>query len=479
MTTCGCARCGWAARRGLARGPREWGCKCTAGSIGPILAVLLSIIALTAGAAVDVGRWLQASSQLQKAQSAAAMAGMRMLQITGDRSRAIASARKAFEQNLGSGADVQLEGLTFDVGADGASFTVQSSGSTPTTLLRIAGIDSLGIRSPAATAAAGGRSGLERTSFEIAIALDLSDAVGAAMLAQIKLAVTDLVDIVAAPHQLEETARIALIPFTDTIDPGLGIGRFTGELRQGVCETPGCQRLAFQVRRTCGGAGPACQQRILIAARCVAERTEIEPFSDASPLYAPIPVAYPLTPGRCDAGGNVEPLTPDVDALRRSIAGLSTGRGSSPQLGMAWAWYALSPEWAYLWPAASRPAAYAELGSRQSGNRPKLRKIAVMVQSASDTVQHCQGVDDRIIACNSPNGTAIQQTQRLCDAMRRSGIAIYVVGIGVDGNRHLDAVLRNNCAGREDSFYAVRSGSELRQAFRDIALQITPAVETQ
>jgi len=335
-----------------------------------------------------------------------------------------------------------------------------------------------------ATAITGGSAGTALpTSYEVAVAIDLSDAVDGSMLAEIKLAMRDLVDIIVWTRQSTATARVAIVPFADTVSPGLDLRRFTGDQRPGTCATPGCQRFSFQARDTtrCGAASPAtanCATRVFAAGHCVAERSAAEPFTDASPLVSHLPVAYPSGTGQCSGVGQALPLTADVEALRSSIASLANGGKSSPQLGIAWAWYMLSPEWTYLWPADSRPADYAELALRTSGNKPKLRKIAILVQSAHETVQRCQGVDDRIIACNAPNGTAIEQTRRLCDAIRRTGIAIYVVGIGIEGHRELDAVLRNNCAGREDSFYAVRSGSELRQAFRDIALQISPAMET-
>lgn len=453
---------------------------CSSGNVGPLLGVMIALIVLAAGAAIDVGRWMSAIVQIEKAQSAAALAGARMLQITGgDRALAISSARGTFEQNLTDSPGFQLETLTFDISPDGASFTVRTTGVTATTLLRIAGIDRLAIHEAPATATTAASLNDHRTSFEVAMAIDLSDAVSSAMLMQLKLSMTDFVDIVIGPSRSRGTSRVAVVPFSDTVDPGAGTERFTGELRPGTCDTAGCQRLSFIPRGACSAPAAACQMRTLAAGPCVSERTASEPFTDAAPDYAPVSPAYPLAARQCGGNGRVEPLTADPDGLRQSIANLAIRGSSAPHLGIAWAWYALSPEWTSLWPAASRAAPYSDLAPRTSGNRPKLRKIAILVQSARQIMQNCQGVDDRVIACASPNGSATRQTQRLCDAMHRSGISIFVIGIDIEANRDLDAVLRNSCAGREDAFYAVGSGSELRQAFRDIALQIAPVVETQ
>jgi len=113
---------------------------CRSGSVGPLLGMLVTVMVLCVGAVVDVGRWMQARTLSQKALSAAALAGVRMLQISGgDHALAIASARRTFEENLGAGLAIALDGLTFAVGPDDASFTAHATGSTPTTLLRIAG----------------------------------------------------------------------------------------------------------------------------------------------------------------------------------------------------------------------------------------------------------------------------------------------------------------------------------------------------
>jgi hypothetical protein len=115
--------------------------RCVAGSVGPAFAILLTLLVLAAGAVIDVGRWAHASSQAQKALAAAALAGGRMLQINrSDHAQAMASARHAFELNLGNDTAFFLERLSLAVAADGVTFTIAAQGFTPTTLLRIAGL---------------------------------------------------------------------------------------------------------------------------------------------------------------------------------------------------------------------------------------------------------------------------------------------------------------------------------------------------
>lgn len=469
---------------------------CRHGSIGPLFALAVTLLVLAAGASIDVGRWLHARSQAQNALSAAVLAGGRMLQIAGgDRELAIASAMQAFEENNVGGVPFIVESLSFEVGRDGATFTARAVGWLPTTLLRIVRIDRLSVfgpvngqdapAKPAMRATSGASMG---TSYEIAIALDLSDGMKGPILESLKSALSDLVDIVVWPVQDEATARIALVPFANAVNAGLSLDRLGAIVRPGICRASGCQRLLFRTRGPAGcsmasrDGAPAsadCSARVFTASPCMVERRGTEAFTNAPPRIAPVGVFYPNALGHCRAGATVVPLSANREALSRAISGLSEGGTPAPHVGMAWAWYLLSPEWGYVWPADSQASSYRDLETRLANGRAKLRKIAILVQRGVETVQHCEGVDDRLIDCLAPNGRSSLQTRQVCVGMRRSGIAIYVVGVDLQGNREMEEVLRDHCAGRESAYYAVGSGSELRQAFRDIALQISTLVETQ
>ena len=54
------------------------------------------------------------------------------------------------------------------------------------------------------------------------------------------------------------------------------------------------------------------------------------------------------------------PLTDDRDALDTYVASLVTDYLTAGHQGIAWGWYLLSPKWASLLPAGSKPAAYSD-----------------------------------------------------------------------------------------------------------------------
>ena len=138
------------------------------------------------------------------------------------------------------------------------------------------------------------------------------------------------------------------------------------------------------------------------------------------------------------------------------------------QMGVAWGWYMISPNWAYLWPAGSRAAAYGT---------QSLRKIAIIMTDGEYNSGYCNGVislDSGTgsgsaadhINCNAPNGNSYTQSLKLCAAMKAAGVTVYTVGFNVIDS--LSAVqLLSECASEPANFYNATNGGSLRQAFRE------------
>jgi hypothetical protein len=169
---------------------------------------------------------------------------------------------------------------------------------------------------------------------------------------------------------------------------------------------------------------------------------------------------------------SVQPLSNDKTMLKRRIDKLTLAGSTAGQLGTAWAWYTLSPNWAYLWPLASQPVAYFT---------DRTQKIAILMTDGEYNTAHCNGVlandsgfgsNSSQISCNATNGQAFTQAASLCTAMKSgTGITVYTVGFALGGNATAISTLRS-CASDETKFYEAEDGVALRLAFRDIALQI-------
>lgn len=460
------------------------------GSVALPLALLLPVLVLLSGAAIDIARWLQARDTASTALSAAAFAGGRTLQLTGSQELSVGSAREAFLSNLaGAGfGNLTDAAVTFQATPGASAFVAHATAFIDTPMLSLVGIKRLqvldartGSRDTTRTAAGAGLG----TSTEVAVVLDLAAASSSGMLDSLKAALHDLVDIVVWPERDGTASRLGLVPFADAVNAGSFLAAATGGIRSGLCTTPGCRRL--QLEQSAPGCldpdlapDQPCGMRVFTASACVSGRYDAGVTGDVAPGAAPLSPYYPNASGVCRAASPVVPLTTDKAELAAAIDALQVSSGAAaPHLGVAWAWYLLSPEWASLWPGRDA-APYQELRVRHPNGKPRLRKVAVLVHSGTATMQQCRGVDDHIAPCPPPVAArSVEQVRQSCVDMRRRGIELFVVGVGAGGNRSMEVVLRDQCAGRDSFYYAVETGDQLRQALRDIALEISPLELTQ
>ena len=81
----------------------------------------------------------------------------------------------------------------------------------------------------------------------------------------------------------------------------------------------------------------------------------------------------------CTPASQLVPLTKDTKVLKDTIDGFAASGNTAGQLGTAFAWYLLSPNWNTVWPADSQVTAYGT---------PKVDKIAMLMTDGEyNTVQ--------------------------------------------------------------------------------------------
>ncbi|MGE5147825.1 MAG: pilus assembly protein TadG, partial [Candidatus Eiseniibacteriota bacterium] len=210
---------------------------------------------------------------------------------------------------------------------------------------------------------------------------------------------------------------------------------------------------------------------------CVTERGGADAYTDTAPNIAPVGRNYPGSNVPC-VSSTVLPLTSNRTTLHNKINGLSAGGSTAGHIGIAWGWYMVSPNWAYLWSAPSQPAPYGT---------PDLLKVVVIMtdgnfntvylngvisgpdsQPASETGSNAQKINQN--STNNPD-TSSTQAKNLCDAMKAKDIIVFTVGLGVQNNATATDVL-NHCASDAAHVYFPSNGTELKQAFHDIAMGI-------
>lgn len=212
------------------------------------------------------------------------------------------------------------------------------------------------------------------------------------------------------------------------------------------------------------------QRRYEATNNCVTERTGANRYTDVAPSTTPLGINYPTTGNPC-ASAEIMPLTSNRSALNARIASLTANGTTAGQIGFAWGWYMLSPNFAYLFSGEGRPAAY---------DPEQTLKVAILMTDGEFNTHYCNGVVARDasgvgtserINCDAPNGSGFAQAEAMCDAMKAQGIIVYTVGFDLGGVAGAAEVLEE-CASSPSHFFNAADGAELRGAFQSIGRAI-------
>lgn len=230
------------------------------------------------------------------------------------------------------------------------------------------------------------------------------------------------------------------------------------------CAQYGCQYYRFL------NAASGAARRHQATNNCVTERTGANRYTDVAPSVSPVGINYPTTGNPCGSAA-IMPLTSNRATLNARIASLTTAGTTAGQIGFAWGWYMLSPNFGYLWSGEGVPADY---------DPESVLKVAILMTDGEFNTHYCNGVVARNasgvgtadrINCDAPNGSGFAQAEAMCDAMKAQGIVVYTVGFDLGGVAGAAEVLEA-CASSQNHFFNADNGVELRQAFQEIGRAI-------
>ncbi|MDP1630695.1 MAG: ubiquitin-activating E1 FCCH domain-containing protein [Caulobacter sp.] len=211
-------------------------------------------------------------------------------------------------------------------------------------------------------------------------------------------------------------------------------------------------------------------KRVFEISDCVTERTGLGAYIDASPNGSPVGLNYPSPSNPCPSA-TITPLTSDRSALKSRIDSFSAAGSTAGQIGVAWGWYMVSPNFAYLWPSASQPAAY--------GTKELVKAVVIMTDGDFNT-PYCNGVVARDAAngsssdkinCNATNGDPVSQALALCTNMKAKGVVVYTVGFDVRSGSSAETLMKG-CATSAAHVYLPSGGGALKDAFAAIGRDI-------
>lgn len=249
---------------------------------------------------------------------------------------------------------------------------------------------------------------------ELGMMLDVSGSMRGSKIAALRSSAKELVDIVLDDAQGPSKNRIGIAPYSSAVNAGTYAAAATNN------------------------ASPSYSS-------CVTERSGAEAFTDAPPSAAPLRKRTTSC-----SGSTITPLSNEREMIKSRVDALTDGGSTAGHLGIAWAWYLVSPQWASFWPSASAPRTYGD---------PEVMKAVIIMTDGEFNTQY-----------ESANGSSVQQAQRLCENIKSSGVIVFSVGF--EAPPAALAVLQQ-CASQSAYYYDARNASELRDAFNRIARELT------
>ena len=401
------------------------------GSITVMFALMFTVVIFTVGMAVDTGRAVQVANRTASALDSAALAAAKAMREDGLNDTEVAAVAADFfkantQDSVFMGATYSALQVAIDQTAGSVSLSV--TGTVPTRIVQIAGFNKFDInRSSTAI--------YNIRDIELGMMLDVTGSMRGQKIADLRAAAKDLVDVLITNNDSSQKVRIGLAPYSASVNAGTYADDVTDPSNPSVDG-------------------------------CVIERTGSEAYQDTMPGMgtwissadpsAPPPDTDP-TQGfgsyRCPTA-TIMPLTDDYDALKSRIDSFTAGGWTSGHIGLAWAWYLISPDWDNIWPGNSTPVAY------QDGKT--IKAVILMTDGSFNTAY--------------ANGPSFDQARNMCDEMRSADKGIIVYSIAFDAPADAEQLLKD-CRTPENAqtgqtYFNASNGDELRAAFRSIAIQL-------
>ena len=483
-------------------------CRNRRGNIGLAFALMIVPVMALTGGALDFNNAHGTKSRMQGALDAATLAGGRELQLSGDADLAWAAAQNYFDAAVSVLPDASFTSsdnkphLTVSQGEaiDLVNRTVNLKAAAvfKPAVLPIIGISEIEIDVQNAGVLKQGTPGNNGyQNLELALMLDVTGSMGGSKITALKTSAKDLIQIVLDDGvQDEYTSKVALAPFAASVNVGSGstyINVVTGytavsSLMPGLdglpaelavpefaAMTPRFNSVALgfssalvhkahhysngsnqkkcnkwkkkgkwhKWNKHCKPVGPAAP-----VTNCVSERTGTNAYTDVAPDFNQSNTLFPnvTSSSNCpSSSATIVPLTNDQDALNDAIDDLPASGMTAGHLGVAWAWYMVSPKWASLFPVESEPAEY----------EGDTKKVVVLMSDGQFNKRY-----------GGPGSAT--QARNLCDNMKAEGIEIFTVGFQLTDPTAQETMEYCATAPLEVHRFFADSTDELQQSYRQI-----------
>lgn len=514
------------------------------GSTAIIFGLMIAPVMMLVGMAVDYSRMVTVNTNMQTSLDAAVLAGARAVQSGSTAGNPTAIALSASQHYL------DAVGITHTVAKPVLTSNTLTSGNTVYTLTSTAWVNTpfLSVGSmmqtkPAAadaptacsaswwicqkivttsTATIQSGNGNNGYNIETSMIFDLSGSMGfddgtgtgTSKVAALRAAAQQLASILVWADQSVYTSKIAITPYSMGVNVGSYANAVRGPLSGGNSTTPGGSSYTFTNAYTqqqgndfsnaaahaVNASGNyvttpgyyyvnAQHQLTYNSSTCVSERTGAHAYDDVAPSISYVGLNYVASNNPCLAP-TIQPLTNDTQTIATQIGNLQAGGSTAAQVGLAWGWYLLSPNFNYLWPAANRAEPYIDLTTKNAAGNNKVKKIAILMTDGGWNSTYCNGVisadsipgsnsESTHINCNANNGGTFSQAVQLCTNMKAQGIEFYTIAFLVGTEDPVAVSALQTCATDASHYYLATDGGALLKAFTNIATRTSHLLITK
>ncbi|MEL6289718.1 MAG: pilus assembly protein TadG-related protein [Pseudomonadota bacterium] len=410
---------------------------------------LISVVFFTfAGISIDLSRVYGADTRALAALDAALLAAgdARNRRSLSD-SELETLARQHFENNVArkNGLAAEFTNFRLTIGGDGDTFTGNVDVRVP---LAFAGLVSIDEMSFTATSTAT----FEQLDLELGLMLDVTGSMNwtatgstRSKLDVLKRAVSNDLIGTLLPDGDNPRIRIGYAPYSAAVN----VGGFANAVRDP--NAPSADSCVVERDTAVNGEDAPAGNRVFRSIEVASADLTRDQGNDGRYGYYRCPNAEVL------------PLTSDKSELIDTINGYAASGRTAGHLGIAWAWYLVSPEWAAVWGAASAPKPYPT---------EDLLKAVVLFTDGQFNAAY-DGSD----FFNDATATSYDRTSALCQNIRNREILVFSIGFEISSGSQAANALEACASTDPDTgsrlYFPASNEEDLREAFRRIANQLT------
>ncbi len=439
-------------------------------------------IFLSVGLAVDFSRSIGTKTRINNALDSATLATARALSI-GEITRPQADAYLSalFAANIGvdnlADSKYSIDNITIDP----VNQTVTASASYDQKLLFM----QVGTDKSTQVVGSLSASSYGQSDIEISMVLDVTGSMGGSRISSLKAAAKlGVEELLKVNTDTDEHIRISLVPYSDSVNAGplakyvypdydesksnapvfsaqkfndTGIGYEKDFLldQYGECNWSGsCWFPSDYKIKNDGSSHDSCATD-----RKAPSSGKSYQYSDANPSKGMISRDSRLPKYGCTSS-EIVLLSSDETKLKNAISGLSTGGCTAGHIGLQWAWYTISKEWADYVPAASKPG-------DMSTDDELSKYIILMTDGAFNTAY--AGTNSSRVGCRK-SSLSKTHTNALCNAVKGSNVKIFTIGFQTSNSAEsLLAACASPDEGQITYHYEPDTASELKATYEAIA----------